>query len=230
MKKLLIALAFVAAGLVANAQLFVGGSLSAGFTAGNSEESFTTNNVTETEIDYANRISSFMIAPTVGYMISDVMGFGATIGYSTSVTKSCTDVAKKEFGNKGIYSDFAIAPFFRYVFGDFGNVKLYADAELPIAFGSSKSIYKDKDTTLEEKGPKTFEIGFHVVPSISYEFNDNISINAELGLLSLGWSQTKVSYSGEYDGVTTEGYEKLNEFGFGVNTRVPVSIGFIYTF
>lgn len=231
MKKLLFTLAFVATVVAAQAQLFVAGSIGFDKTSGNSEFITTIGNeVQDPVIDYADRTTSFVIAPAVGYMFSDVMGFGATIGYETSTLKSCTDVEKKEFGNKYNVQTFGIQPFFRYVFGDFGNIKLYADAKLPIAFHTEKATYKDEDTTIEEKGPKGFGIGLYVVPAFTYQFNEHISINAELGLLSLGWSQVKNSYTEEYGEVLTEGWEKENEFGVGVNTRVPVQFGFVYTF
>ena len=87
---------------------------------------------------------------------------------------------------------------------------------------------------VKDKGPKLFEIGFNIVPSFSYQLNDHVSFNAELGLLSLGWNQKKVSTSNEYElggvTVTEDSYNKTSHFGIGVNNRVPVQFGLIYTF
>lgn len=241
MKKLFIALVFVATGLVANAQLFVGGSIGFSHGAGYSEETITVNGVVEPDygdLGYKPRTTTFSIAPTVGMMFSDRMGFGATIGYKQEITKTCTDVEKKEFDDKIGLSEFDFTPFFRYVFGDFGKIKLYADAKLPLAFASSKSVYKDieedEEITVKEKGPKGFGIGFYIQPAFTYQFNEHISFNAELGLLSLGWYQTKLTAVEEEEilgeEIKAEYIEKDSEFGFGINGRVPVEFGFVYTF
>lgn len=241
MKKLLIALVFVATGLVANAQFFVGGGIGFSHGAGYAEETFTINGIVdedEGDLEYNPRTTTFSFAPTVGMMFSDKMGFGATIGFKQETTKSCTDVKKEEFDDKLGVSEFAFTPFFRYVFGDFGKIKLYADAKLPLAFASSKMTYKDieddKEVIVKEKGPKGFEVGFYIQPAFTYQFNEHISFNAELGLLSLGWYQTKLSYVEEEeflgDEYKAEYVEKDSEFGFGINGRVPVEFGFVYTF
>lgn len=241
MKRFLIVLVFVATGLVANAQFFVGGSIGFSHGAGYSEGTFAINGVVDPDYDdleYFPRTTTFSIAPTVGMMFSDRMGFGASIGFRQEITKTCTDVEKEEFDNKVGLSEFAFTPFFRYVFGDFGKIKLYADAKIPLAFASSKRTYKDieedKEITVEEKGPKGFEIGFYIQPAFTYQFNEHISFNAELGLLSLGWYQTKLSHVDEEeilgDEFKSEYVEKNSEFGFGINGRVPVEFGFVYTF
>ena len=238
MKKLFIALVFVATGLVANAQLFVGGNI--GFSSSNGNQEITTTTTfgnqqdTDINITYDNRVSTFTIAPTVGYMMPDVMGFGATIGFTKKTEKTCTNAEKKEFNDKNMESTFAFTPFFRYVFGDFGKIKLYADAKLPLEFGSSKSKYEvtnnNKTEIKEDKGPKEFGIGFYIQPAFTYQFNEHISFNAELGLLSLGFQHNKNTAKEELDHFESSTVDKDNEFGFGVNTRVPVQFGFVYTF
>ena len=242
MKRFLIVLVFVATGLVANAQFFVGGSIGFSHGAGYSEETSTLHTgmdpVPNETYSYSPRTTTFSIAPTVGMMFSDNMGFGATIGYKQDITKECTNDEKKEFNSIIGYSEFAFTPFFRYVFGDFGKIKLYADAKIPLAFGNNKHVYEKVvgEELVEEKGtseyPKIFEFGFYIQPAFTYQFNEHISFNAQLGLLTLGWKQTKESYV-EEDAViknTKEGVDKNNEFGFGINGRVPVEFGFVYTF
>lgn len=236
MKKFLIVFVLVATGLVANAQFFVGGNIGFSSMSGKSEVTTTFDNKSETVLSYESKISNFEILPVVGYMFSDVIGFGATVGFVREATKVPTDPMKKEYNDVTKTSGFAFAPFFRYIFANFANIQLYADAKLPIVFGSEKRVYEQDDKTIEEKGtldhPKTFEIGFEIVPSIAYKFNDHISVNAELGLLSLGWNQIKRSYyqEDEITSTTTEGWNKTNVFGLGVNSRVPFSLGFVYTF
>lgn len=238
MKKLFIALVFVATGLVANAQFFVGGNIGFNSTNGNNENTeittFGDKQDTDITTTYDNRKSTFSIKPTVGYMMSDVIGFGATIGFEKETVKTCTNVTKKEFNNKSMKSTFDFTPFFRYVFGDFGKIKLYADAKLPLKFGSEKVKYEvtnnDKTEIKKDKGPKEFGIGFYIQPAFTYQFNDHISFNAELGLLSLGFDHTKRTEKIENENYESKNVEKDNKFGFGVNTRVPVQFGFVYTF
>lgn len=234
MKKILFVLVFVTMAVASQAQLFVGGYLGFNRTGGNSEITTVAGNTTVIETDYSPRVSNFDIRPMVGYMMSDAIGFGVTVGYESTTTKECTNVENKEFNEKTTDSGFGFAPFFRYVFGDFEKIKLYADAKLPLVFGSRKYEHFVGDNLVKDKGPKLFEIGFNIVPSFSYQFNDHVSFNAELGLLSLGWNQKKVSTSNEYElggvTVTEDSYNKTSNFGIGVNNRVPVQFGLIYTF
>lgn len=234
MKKLLFVLVFVTMAVASQAQLFVGGHLGFNHTGGNSEITTVTGNTTVIDTDYSPRVSNLDIRPMVGYMMSDVIGFGVTVGYESTTTKECTNVENKEFDTKTTDSGFGFAPFFRYVFGDFGKIKLYADAKLPLVFGSRKYEHIVGCNLVKDKGPKLFEIGFNIVPSFSYQLNDHISFNAELGLLSLGWNQRKVSTSNEYEvggvTITEDSYNKTNNFGIGVNNHIPVQFGLIYTF
>ena len=234
MKKLLFVLVFVTMAVASQAQLFVGGYLGFNRTGGNSEITIVAGSNTTTEASYSPRVSNFDIRPMVGYMMSDAIGFGVTVGYENTTTKGCTNTENKEFDAKTTDSGFGFAPFFRYVFGDFGKIKVYADAKLPLIFGSRKSENIVNGKTVESKGPKLFEIGFNIVPSFSYQLNDHVSFNAELGLLSLGWNQKKVSTSNEYEvggiTITEDSYNKTSNFGIGVNNRVPVQFGLIYTF
>ena len=234
MKKTLFVLVFVTMAVASQAQLFVGGYLGFNRTGGNSEITTVTGNKTIIDTDYSPRVSNLDIRPMVGYMMSDAIGFGVVVGYENTTTKECTNTENKEFNEKTTDSGFGFAPFFRYVFGDFGKIKLYADAKLPLVFGSRKYEHIVGCNLVKDKGPKLFEIGFNIVPSFSYQLNDHISFNAELGLLSLGWNQKKVSTSNEYESggvtVTEDSYNKTNNFGIGVNNRVPVQFGLIYTF
>ena len=234
MKKLLFVLVFVTMAVASQAQLFVGGYLGFNHTGGNSEITTVAGNTTVIDTDYSPRVSNFDIRPMVGYMMSDAIGFGVTVGYESTTTKECTNVENKEFNEKTTDSGFGFAPFFRYVFGDFEKIKLYADAKLPLVFGSRKYEHIVGCDLVKDKGPKLFEIGFNIVPSFSYQLNDHISFNAELGLLSLGWNQKKVSTSNEYEvggvTITEDSYNKTNNFGIGINNRVPVQFGLIYTF
>ena len=151
MKKFLIVFVLVATGLVANAQFFVGGNIGFSSMSGKSEVTTTFDNKSETVLSYESKISNFEILPVVGYMFSDVIGFGATVGFVREATKVPTDPMKKEYNDVTKTSGFAFAPFFRYIFANFANIQLYADAKLPIVFGSEKRVYEQDDkTTLQD--------------------------------------------------------------------------------
>ena len=188
MKKLFITLAFVAAAFFAQAQLFVGGSL--GYT-----------NTKDPLHNIATKITKISVLPTVGYMFADNMGVGVDFGMNYT----------KEEANKDIKTtEYVVCPYFRYVFAEIDNFKFYGDLKADLRFG------KEKQDGTPDKDLNTY--GFGVVPGMSYNLTDNISMVATLNVLRLGYTQTK------------EGDDKQKEFGFGVNENTPLNIGFVYTF
>lgn len=190
MKKLFITLAFVAAAFFAQAQLFVGGSL--GFD--NAKDPFNS---------MAEKVTTISVLPTVGYMFADNMGVGADFGMTFE---------KEEYaaGGEQKTTDFVIAPYFRYVFAEIDNFKFYGDLRLDLKFGKIKADGMDD--------VKTSTVGFGVVPGLSYDLTDNISMVATLNVLRLGYTQNK------------NDDDKESSFGFGVNENTPLNIGFVYTF
>lgn len=189
MKKLFITIAFVAAAFFAQAQIFVGGSL--GF-----------DNTKDPLGGTAEKITTISVIPTVGYMFADNMGVGADLGM--------TFEKKKDGNGDPKTTDFVIAPYFRYVFAEIDNFKFYGDLKLDLKFGT----YKEEDAD----AIKTSTVGFGVVPGMSYDLTDNISMVATLNVLRLGYTQNKMDD------------EKESSFGFGVNENTPLNIGFVYTF
>jgi opacity protein-like surface antigen len=191
MKKLFITIAFVAAAFFAQAQLFVGGSLGFDQTKDSPDNPLVEKN------------TKFSVLPTVGYMFADNMGVGADFGMTFE---------KDEYvvGDEEKTTDFVIAPYFRYVFAEIDNFKFYGDLRLDLKFGKVKADGADD--------VKTSTVGFGVVPGLSYDLTDNISMVATLNVLRLGYTQNK------YDD------EKDSKFGFGVNENTPLNIGFVYTF
>ena len=189
MKKLFITIAFVAAAFFAQAQLFVGGSL--GF-----------DNTKDPLDGSAEKITTISVIPTVGYMFADNMGVGADLGM--------TFEKKKDGNGDSKTTDFVIAPYFRYVFAEIDNFKFYGDLKLDLKFGTIK-----KDG-FDDVNAST--VGFGVVPGMSYDLTDNISMVATLNVLRLGYTQNKKDDN------------KESSFGFGVNENTPLNIGFVYTF
>lgn len=189
MKKLFITIAFVAAAFFAQAQIFVGGSL--GF-----------DNTKDPLDGSAEKITTISVIPTVGYMFADNMGVGADLGM--------TFEKKKDGNGDPKTTDFVIAPYFRYVFAEIDNFKFYGDLKAEMKFGKTKMDGSDDY--------KTSTIAFGVVPGLSYDLTDNISMVATLNILRLGYEEQK------------DGDDKQKTFGFGVNDNTPLNIGFVYTF
>ena len=189
MKKLFITIAFVAAAFFAQAQIFVGGSL--GF-----------DNTKDPLGGTAEKVTTISVIPTVGYMFADNMGVGADLGMTFEKEKYAAGEMKT--------TDFVIAPYFRYVFAEIDNFKFYGDLKLDLKFGTIKEDGFDD--------VKTSTVGFGVVPGMSYDLTDNISMVATLNVLRLGYTQNKMDD------------EKESSFGFGVNENTPLNIGFVYTF
>lgn len=212
--------------MFANAQFFVGGGLGLTTEGGKTKMS---GNGTTIEAD-APKAFTFQFVPSVGYMFNDNMGVGIDlgIGFSKEVTDNLVDPAGDTYKETIKATTFAIAPYFRYVFAEIDNFKFYGDVKFAFATSKPKDKieYKDLNTTVEMDGMKMSAWALGVIPGIQYNFTDNISINAKINLLSLGFTSTK--YSQENNGVKLT--DKTNQFGFGVNEPTDFEFGFFYTF
>ena len=222
MKKLFITIAFVAATMFASAQLYVGGSLGMSTESGKYkwEQDGTT-----VEQDMPKSFV-FTLAPEVGFMFNDNMGVGLQfgLGFGKATQKDYTyDPAATETVKTTII---AFAPYFRYVFAEVDNFKFYADAKVSYAMNKPKASIEQDGTTVTFDGNKTTALGFGIVPGMAYQLTDNISMNAALNILELGFQTTKEIQ--DQNGVKETW--KTNEFGFGVNEPSPITIGFFYTF
>lgn len=222
MKKLFVTLAFVAATFFCQAQFYVGGSLG---VLGNGGKTTVSGPNSETSVDKPKDFY-FAIAPSVGFMFSDNLGVGLDLGLGFGREKSEMDFAGETYSIKVKATEWGVAPYLRCVFGDFDNVKLYADLRASFGGLKPKTITEGGSTTIEEVGDKEFNFGIGVVPGIAYYLTDNISINARLNLFELGYQMNKVE-SVDGDITTTE---KYNSFGLGINNKTALEVGFYYTF
>lgn len=236
MKKIFITLAFIASAFFCQAQFFLGGNL--GFDIQNGKV-----NVGSFSKDLP-KTTTFIIAPNVGYMFSDMWGAGIELGYALNSTKEKEEVLYydpyyneeyiKTVETTTSINVWTIAPYLRCVFAKFDQVNLYADLKFAFAGGSSK--FKESGTTKD--GPKIFNMDIGIVPGITYNLNEHISLNANLNLLSLGYKMSKTTEvdpeekgygypadGGEIETVTTE-----NNFGIGINYPTLLTVGFFYNF
>lgn len=222
MKKLFITLAFVAATFFCQAQFYVGGSLG---ILGAGGKTTVSSSGSEVSSDMPKDFY-FTIAPSVGYMFSDNLGAGLDLGFGFGREKYEQDVVGTNWTIKEKTTEWGVAPYLRCVFGDFDNVKLYADLRASFGGLTPKYSAEGNGEVHEEVGDKEFNFGIGVVPGIAYYLNDNIFINARLNLFELGYQMSKVE-SVDGDITTTNTY---NSFGLGVNNQTALSVGFYYTF
>ena len=225
MKKLFITIAFVAAAMFANAQFFVGGNL--GLSTQSGKDKISGGGVT-VEQD-APKSFGFQFAPSVGYMFNDNMGVGIDfmIGMDKTTDKDYTVDPVLTTTTKTTTIGFA--PYFRYVFAEVDNFKFYADAKLSYIMEKPKVTTEGGGISVSADGPKTTSFGVGIVPGMSYNFTDHISMNCVLNILELGF-ETQKTVVKDFDGAGGEYTAKSNEFGFGVNMPTPITVGFFYTF
>ena len=221
MKKLFFALTFLAVSMMANAQFFVAGSVSANHTSGETryDAPFMT-------VDLAPVKSGFSVTPAFGYMIpGKSYGFGLGLGYAYASEKdndwtdSNGDVIVESY-KKNYSNTFDFGPFFRYAYARFDKITLYVDAKMPISISQANTKIGD----VVNEGNNTLAIGGRLIPGLTYKFNNHILFTTEIGLLSINYNHTKTTSA---DGNVTV---KTNDFKLGANTRQVASFGFVYLF
>jgi len=226
MKKLLLALVIVAGTFFCNAQVFIGGNIGYGLQTGKTESQIGT----QTTSENSPKVSTFEINPFVGYMFNKSVGIGLDFGYGLSTTKSEFEQLNEIVKIKSNSSAWTVAPFFRWVFGNFERVKLYADTKVSFKGINSTAKATNGNNTETVKGPKEFDWGIAIVPGIKFMLNNHISMNGKINLLSLGYASSKVTKeTGDGSKVAKE-VEKTNTFGIGLNEKTAITLGFVYTF
>ena len=116
MKKLLLAAAFVACSLGANAQVWVGGSFGLDFMKPDGADKTQT---------------TFTIKPEVGYSLDEKWDLAVGVGFT-----SLSNVGGvKDAGN---CTEFGINPYARYTFANLGKVGFFADGGLDFGVVSPK--------------------------------------------------------------------------------------------
>ena len=207
MKKFFVTLVFMAATLVANAQLFVAGSVSANYHDESPYESYR-----------CKMENGFSVIPAVGYMIpGKSYGFGVGLGYTYAAEKKENMggiIVSKEYTNT-----FDFGPFFRYAYAKFEKITLYVDAKIPVSI----SDVNERIGKVVEDVNDVFTIGARLIPGLTYKFNSHILFTTEIGLLSINCMHTKETSP---NGIV----KKSNDYNLGANTRQIASFGFVYLF
>lgn len=183
MKKFVVLLFVAMAAVAVQAQVYVGGSL--GFWHNDDAD-----------------VTSFQLAPEVGYEINDQWSVGGSIIFAHAKYKHGYDFGPLEVEGKVKINAFAFAPYARYTFLNSKIVRLFVDGGLGL------STYKVKGHDSEAG----FEIG--VKPGIAIKLGNHLSFITKYGFMG---------YRDDYLLGDQNGY------GFNFSSE-DLSIGFHYTF
>ena len=175
MKKVLLMAAFAVATLTANAQFYVGGSVSF-----NSEKAGKD----------ADAVTSFKLAPEFGYALSENFAVGAEISFSSSngednafgIKDPMTGELAKVKGDKS-YSTFRVAPYARYTFYKTGIASFFVDGGVGFNFFN------------EDRG---MVIGIGVRPGVKIAASEKVDLVAKLGYLGYQFANEKAGEGSKF--------------------------------
>ena len=214
MKKIFLIAVLVLAGITANAQFYIGGSL--GFY----ENSEKNKDGKKTGTSY----STFSIAPEAGYMFSEKMDFGLSYLFSNDGRKSYYN---GELGSNTTAKTWGVSPYIRYSLITFGNFDVLG--KLALYFSENSNEYTSYNSYANYKDKYTYTtFGANLSPLLFYNFSKHISIYTQLNFLGLDLSSTTEKSNGSKTGSTST-------FDFEANTDNIVTfdqirIGFVYRF
>jgi hypothetical protein len=222
MKKVILsAILALSAATMANAQLFVGGSV--GFDGNGTTTPIGTDKDEAYQGDFAWRLS-----PVVGYTLSDKFLVGVIFGFGTDAGNTSASQTIGGTTTENSSSNFAwgITPIARYTAFTLGKFGLAAEARIGIGGTSSKSTIAGTSTD----GPSEFTFGIGAVPVVTYGLTDNLVLFSYLNFLNVGFAHTSI---------TTPGVDRKaseNTYGLGVDANDlagligTISIGAIWQF
>ena len=230
MKKVFLTLVAMATMGVANAQLFVGGDF--GFSVQNGKYEQTATGVSVTQ-DLPKTIS-WEITPKIGFQMYK-LSIGAAFGISQDKRVRVTPAAQGEDKAAGDVTNtvkttmYGITPFARYNVLDFGNLSMFCELQIPIWMGQDKNKTEiESVSSTEVDGTKYFDFGLNIIPGLSYNLNDHISMDCYLNLLSIGYNMSKETDESA-DG--SKEISKTNEIEFGVKSLPSlIAVGFNWKF
>ncbi len=233
MKKILMTLAAVAVATTMNAQLYVGGSFTVKGGKTTSEAPTGVNGII-----YTTDVNTFKfgLLPEIGYKFGENMAVGAQIGFeynkSTQPETNGNNVSA-DLSNKGF--TFKFAPYFRYYFAQWEKVGLFFDAQFGLGLGKTTQEYWDYYTVgntdywiMSERDVKTTEVSFAIIPGVSYQASDKVSIVAKLGD-GFGYWFNKTTTPRKFSGYTYDAVDKSNTYGLNLKT-IGLNVSVYYNF
>lgn len=214
MKKIaLIATAMMAFATMANAQLYVGGSL--GINNNNSKEIDNG----KTELNPSS--TSIGISPEVGFFLSDNFAVGAYINtnFTFNNNRDTATVVKTNTTSWGI------TPYARWYAIQSDKFGVFLEGQLFFMHQGGKT----KAGGVTADAPKTNSFGLQIVPGLSYNLTDNLQLQMRLDVLGANFTHTTTtSPDGKHKDIS-------NDCGLNFNSRnalrlATVQVGFIYKF
>ena len=167
--------------------------------------------------------ASFNLNVGVGYMFSEKLGAGMSLGYhllrngahTYTKVENSGDVTKgKAFTSVHTAT---IAPYLRFKPVSVAGFSVYMDCGVPMEFGGassySKSEVKGNVNENSKKLGSVISAGFGVTPGVMYNFTDRLSVYANLRFLQIGYTYTQ--FTPDMGGEDSEITERLHQFNLG---------------
>ena len=224
MKKIILSVLFVAMMAVyAQAQLFVGGSIGADYTA----YKYTFGSTTEK----GDALFAFEFNPMLGFDLSDRMGIGATLNLGMFTVSDRED---PPFKLKALM--YGVSPFVRNAVLYSGNLSLLLETKVSFLGVNTKSSYESQTVD----GPKILSYGLSVAPVLSYSLTDRLFLEARVNLFRLSIGQAVIKDVDDDKDISTFfgiGINPsaitsplLNEMEIPVMSASPIEIGMVFRF
>ncbi len=212
MKKVLLLAVLAFLTLSTQAQFIIGGSIGASIINDNSEYDGQLRADSMKE-----RVFSFDLRG--GYQLNDRLQVGLMVGYKYGDTLnhySGADMYTESANELAKYNTFKLAAYGRYTCIKFKKFGVFA--ELQAGMNKSKGtvhIAMLDDPSLDQdldKG-KTTELFAKIIPGLSYQLTDKVSIDLNLGFLGFGYSHKQVKK------MVSEKEDIHNSSKFGMDLR-----------
>jgi hypothetical protein len=215
MKKVILsAILALSAATMANAQLFVGGSV--GF-AGDGTTMPMPGTGDKDESYHGN--FAWQLSPVVGYTLNDKFLVGVIFGFGTNAGNTSNSTTVGGTTVKSSTSNFAwsILPAARYTAFTLGKFGFAAEARIGISGTSSKR--EAAGVSIDD--PSTFTFGIGAVPVVTYGLTDHLVLFTYLNFLDAHFSRTS---SGLPD---ADRKTSINAYGLGVDANALTTVGTI---
>lgn len=181
--------------------------------------------------------ASFNLNVGVGYMFSEKLGAGMSLGYHL-LRKGIHTYAK--FENSGDVTKTksftsvhtaTIAPYLRFRPVSVAGFSVYMDCGVPIEFGGVSRYGKSEmNGDVDENSKKLGSVisaGLGVTPGVMYNFTDRLAIYANLRFLQIGYTYTQYTPDNEVEGIkVTESFHQFNlgKLGDGMELGICFSL------
>jgi opacity protein-like surface antigen len=193
-----------------NAQVFVGGNLGFNASGGSQDDG-----IIKTD---KNTSTYFSFSPKIGKFLSEKVAAGVMLNFAYGKT---TIPGNSVTINTGL--EVGITPFLRYYAVRIDKFSVFGQANV----GISSHGTKNKVDNVSTDGPNTTNFFFSLVPGLSYDISDKLSLETNINLLNLSFNESIVKFG------TTKDVNTTFSAGAGLNNIVTlgsVSIGAIYKF